>query len=64
MKRHALLLAGLALLGVTNAAAAAVQYKKFGKEDYDRPGLYDMVINTSKVDLETACDLVCQLVAT
>lgn len=38
-------------------------YKKFGKEDYDQPGLYDMVINTSKVDLETACDLVCQLVA-
>ncbi|MDX9785966.1 MAG: cytidylate kinase-like family protein [Desulfobacterales bacterium] len=38
-------------------------YKKFGKEDYDEPGLYDMVINTSKVDLKTACDLVCQLVA-
>lgn len=37
-------------------------YKKFGIEDYDEPRLYDMVINTSKVDLETACDLVCQLV--
>lgn len=37
-------------------------YKKFGKEDYDEPRLYNMVLNTSQVGLEKACDLVCQLV--
>lgn len=37
-------------------------YKKFGKEDYDEPRLYNMVLNTSHVGLEKARDLVCQLV--
>ncbi len=37
-------------------------YRKFGKKDYEHPDLYHMVLNMSKVDLETACDMVCRLV--
>ena len=38
-------------------------YRKFGKEDYDHPGLYHMVVNTSRVDMEKACSMVCRLVS-
>ena len=38
-------------------------YRKFGKEDYDHPGLYHMVLNTSRVNIEEACSLVCHLVS-
>jgi len=38
-------------------------YRKFGKEDYDHPGLYHMVLNTSRVDIEEACMLICRLVS-
>ena len=37
-------------------------YRKFGKENYDHPDLYHLVLNMSKLDLEKACDLVCELV--
>ena len=37
-------------------------YRKFGKEDYDEPRLYHLVINTSKQSLEQGCGLVCKLV--
>jgi cytidylate kinase len=37
-------------------------YRKFGKEDYDHPHLYDLVLNMSKIDLEKAVDIVCKLV--
>ena len=37
-------------------------YKKFGKENYDQPDLYHLVLNMSKLSLETACDLICELV--
>ena len=37
-------------------------YRKFGKEDYDQPHLYHLVINSSKQDLNKAMDLVCQLI--
>jgi len=37
-------------------------YRKFGKEDYDQPGLYHLVLNTGKLDLETSARLVCGLV--
>lgn len=37
-------------------------YRKFGKEDYDHPVLYHVVFNTSKIDLEHACAMVCRLV--
>lgn len=38
-------------------------YRKFGKEDYDQPYLYHLVINTSKQDIEKACRAVYKLVA-
>ncbi|MBU0544234.1 MAG: cytidylate kinase-like family protein [Proteobacteria bacterium] len=37
-------------------------YKKFGKEDYDQPALYHLVINRSKVSIEKSAELVCKLV--
>jgi cytidylate kinase len=36
-------------------------YRKLGKSDYDRPELYHLVLNMSKVDLKIALQLVCQL---
>ena len=39
-------------------------YRKFGKEDYDHPHLYHLVINTSKQGIEKAADLACRLVTT
>ena len=38
-------------------------YRKFGREDYDQPHLYHLVINSSKQDLNMATDLVCKLIA-
>ena len=38
-------------------------YRKFGKEDYDRPYLYHFVVNSSKQDLDTAARLVKKLVS-
>ena len=38
-------------------------YRKFGKEDYDHPGLYHMVLNTSRIDIEKACSMACRLVS-
>jgi cytidylate kinase len=37
-------------------------YRKFGLEDYDQPQLYHMVLNMGRIDLETARDLICQLI--
>ena len=37
-------------------------YRKFGKEDYDHPDLYHLVLNMSKLKLEKACDLTCDLI--
>jgi len=37
-------------------------YRKFGKEDYNSPHLYHLVLNTSKLSIEQAVDLVCELV--
>lgn len=37
-------------------------YRKFGKEDYDHPHLYHLVINTSKQSLENGLRLICKLV--
>ena len=39
-------------------------YRKFGKEDYDHPDLYHMVLNMSKIDLKKAGQLICTLVRT
>ena len=38
-------------------------YRKFGKEDYDRPHLYHLVVNSSKQDLEVAARIVKKLVS-
>jgi cytidylate kinase len=38
-------------------------YRKFGREDYDHPIHYHLVINTSKISREKAADLVCRLVS-
>ncbi len=45
----------------TDDKRRASLYRKVGKEDFDEPGLYHMVFNTSKVDLGIVCDLVCDL---
>ena len=37
-------------------------YRKFGKQDFDQPTLYHMVLNMSKLDMNKASDLVCKLV--
>jgi len=36
-------------------------FRKFGKEDYDNPDLYHLALNMSKLKLEKACDLICNL---
>ena len=38
-------------------------YRKFGKEDYDRPYLYHLVINSSKQDLEVTARILKKLVS-
>lgn len=37
-------------------------YRKFGKDDYNDPSLYHMVLNMSRVSLEKAVDIVCTLI--
>jgi Cytidylate kinase-like family len=37
-------------------------YRKFGKDDYDKPHAYHLVINTSKINLESGCELICELI--
>lgn len=37
-------------------------YRKFGKEDYDQPAHYHMVLNMNKTDLQTAVKLMCRLI--
>jgi cytidylate kinase len=38
-------------------------YRKFGKEDYDNPDLYHLVLNMNRVELNKGCDLVVKLVS-
>jgi cytidylate kinase len=37
-------------------------YRRLGKTDYDNHNLYHLVLNMSKVDMDKACELVCELV--
>jgi cytidylate kinase len=37
-------------------------YRKFGREDYDNPMLYHLVLNMSQLHMDVACQLVCRLV--
>ena len=39
-------------------------YRKFGRDDYDLPRHYHLMINTSKLSLEQAVGHICRLVAT
>ena len=38
-------------------------YKRFGKKDYDKPDLYHVVLNMSKLSMEEASDFVYRMVA-
>lgn len=38
-------------------------YRQFGRQDYDDPAPYHMVLNMSKLGVKKASDLVCKLVA-
>lgn len=46
----------------TEEKKRTVLYRKFGKEDYDQPVHYHMVLNMNKTDLQTAVKLMCRLV--
>jgi len=37
-------------------------FKRLGKSDYDNPQLYHLVLNMGRLDLDTARDMVCELV--
>ena len=37
-------------------------YRKFGKEDYEQPGHYHLIVNTTKMPRERAAELICNLV--
>ena len=37
-------------------------YRKFNVTDYDQPDKYHLVLNTSKLDFDTACELICELI--
>jgi cytidylate kinase len=39
-------------------------FKRLGKSDYDNPQLYHLVLNMGRLDLDTARDMVCELVWT
>jgi hypothetical protein len=34
-------------------------YRRLGKEDYNNPELYHLVLNMGKLDLQTAMNIVC-----
>jgi cytidylate kinase len=38
-------------------------YRKIGKQDYDQPELYHLVINMARIDLERAADMIIRLVS-
>jgi len=38
-------------------------FKRLGKSDYENPQLYHLVLNMGRLDLDTARDMVCELVA-
>jgi cytidylate kinase len=37
-------------------------YKRLGKSDYDNPQLYHLVLNMGKTDLDTAKNMICEMV--
>ncbi len=41
-----------------------ILFRILGVENYDQPDIYHLVLNMSKVDLQLACELICELPAT
>ncbi len=41
-----------------------ILYRILGVENYDQPDIYHLVLNMSKIDLQLACELICELPAT
>ena len=37
-------------------------YRKLGKQDYDQPSLYHLVMNMSRLSIDKAVDLACELI--
>ena len=37
-------------------------FRKFGKTDYEQPHHYDMILNMSKLKMDSAVDLICEMV--
>jgi cytidylate kinase len=37
-------------------------YRRLGKEDYDNPGLYHLVINMNRFNLDKACEMICSMI--
>ena len=37
-------------------------YRRLGKEDYDNPGLYHLVLNMNRFNLEKASSLICKMI--
>jgi len=64
MKKHYGLSYGEAAQVVeTMGKRRANLYKRFGKKDYDKPELYHVVLNMSKLTMEEASDFVYRMVA-
>jgi cytidylate kinase len=38
-------------------------YRKIGKQDYDQPELYHLVLNMARINLDEATDLILRLVS-
>ena len=41
-----------------------ILFRILGIENYDQPDIYHLVLNMSKIDLQLACELICELPAT
>jgi len=62
MQEHYELAAGQASQVVSREEKRRMNlFRKFGREDYDHPDLYHLVLNMSKLSLEKACGLICDL---
>lgn len=63
MEKHYQLSAAQAAQVVSGEDARRINlYHKFGRQDYDNPNLYHLVLNMSRIDLDKGCELVCRLI--
>lgn len=64
MESHYNLSANQALQAVNREDKRRINlYRKLHKEDYDKPDLYHLVLNMSRLSLEKACGFICNLSA-